>query len=57
MEYCIATFIIKYKAFYKLTLSYIYKGLNNIKLKEVVYYYEIDSLQDHFYCLVTTIIT
>ena len=44
MEYYIITFIIKYKAPYKLTLSYIYKGLNNIELKEVVCCYKIDSL-------------
>ena len=53
----ITTFIIKYKAPYKLTLSYIYKGFSNIELKEVVYYYKINSLQDHFRRLVTAIIT
>ena len=57
IERYITTFIIKYKAPYKLTLSYIYKGFNNIELKEVVYYYKINSLQDYFRCLVTAIIT
>ena len=56
-EYYITTFIIKYKAPYKLTLGYIYKGLGNIELKEVVYYREIDSLYNYFRRLVATIIT
>jgi hypothetical protein len=56
-EHHIATFIIEYKAPYKLTLGYIYKGLGDIELKEVVRYHEIDSPQDHFRRLVAAIIT
>ena len=44
IKYYIVIFIIKYKTLYKLILGYIYKGFNNIKFKEVVYYYEIDNL-------------
>ena len=36
MEHHTAAFIIKYKAPHKLTLGYIYKGLNNMELNEVV---------------------
>jgi hypothetical protein len=42
-EHHIAAFIIEYKAPYKLTLGYIYKGLNNIELEEVVRCRETDS--------------
>jgi len=44
MEYYTTAFIIKYKAPYKLTLSYIYKGLNNIELDKVVRCRETNSL-------------
>ena len=38
-------------------LGYIYKGLNNIELKEVVRYCKTDSPYDHFCLLITVIIT
>ncbi|OCL01491.1 hypothetical protein AOQ84DRAFT_434837 [Glonium stellatum] len=56
-EHRIAAFIIEYKAPHKLTLGYIYEGLNDMELEEVVRCRETDSPQDHFRRLVAAIIT
>ena len=55
-EHRTAAFIIEYKAPHKLTLGYIYEGLNDMEL-EVARCRETDSPQDHFRRLVAAIIT
>jgi len=56
-EHRVAAFIIEYKAPHKLSLGYIYEGLNNMELKEVVRRTETDSPQDHYRRLIAAIIT
>ena len=56
-EVHIAAFIIEYKAPHKLTLGYIYEGLNDMELEEVVRCRETDSPQDYFRRLIAAVIT
>ncbi|KAJ9641102.1 hypothetical protein H2199_005770 [Coniosporium tulheliwenetii] len=56
-EHRIPAFIIKYKAPHKLTLGYIYEGLDDMELEDVVRCRETDSPQDHFRRLLAAIIT
>lgn len=50
-------FIIEYKASHKLTLSYIYEGLEDMDLNDVICCHKTDSAQDNFCCLITAVIT
>ncbi|OCK78447.1 hypothetical protein K432DRAFT_427262 [Lepidopterella palustris CBS 459.81] len=53
----VAAFIIEYKAPHKLTLGYIYEGLDNMDLNNVVYCRDTDSPRDFFRRLVAAVIT
>jgi hypothetical protein len=53
----IAAFILEYKAPHKLPLSYIYEGLGEMELEEVVQCHEDETLRDRFRRLVAAVIT
>ncbi|KAF2182685.1 hypothetical protein K469DRAFT_636613 [Zopfia rhizophila CBS 207.26] len=56
-EHRIAAFIIEYKAPHKLPLGYIYEGLDDMELEDVIRYRETDTPQDHFRRLIAAVIT
>jgi hypothetical protein len=53
----IAAFILEYKAPHKLPLGYIYEGLGEMELDEVVQCHEDETLRDRFRRLVAAVIT
>jgi hypothetical protein len=52
-----AAYILEYKAPHKLPLGYIYEGLQDMELEDVVQYREIDTSQDRFRRLIAAVIT
>ncbi|KAH7349238.1 hypothetical protein BKA66DRAFT_541640 [Pyrenochaeta sp. MPI-SDFR-AT-0127] len=53
----IAAFILEYKAPHKLPLGYIYEGLGEMELEEIVQCHEGETLRDRFRRLVAAVIT
>ncbi|KAF2644398.1 hypothetical protein P280DRAFT_467026 [Massarina eburnea CBS 473.64] len=53
----IAAFIVEYKAPHKLPLSYIYEGLHDMELEDVIRWREVDTPQDRFRRLIAAVIT
>jgi hypothetical protein len=53
----VAAFIAEYKAPHKLTLGYIYEGLDDMDLNDVVYFRDGESTKDRFRRLVAAVIT
>ncbi len=56
-DHQIAAFIIEYKSSHKLRLDYIYAGLQNMNLDDVIQFREQESSQDQFHHLVAAAIT
>ncbi|KAF2806116.1 uncharacterized protein BDZ99DRAFT_539609 [Mytilinidion resinicola] len=56
-EHRIAAFIIEYKAPHKLSLGYIYEGLHEMDLEEVLRCAEADTAQERFRRLIAAVIT
>ncbi|KAF2843551.1 hypothetical protein M501DRAFT_926687 [Patellaria atrata CBS 101060] len=57
IENRIAAFIVEYKAPHKLPLSYIYEGLDDMELEDVIQCRETDTPRDHFRRLMAAVIT
>src|SRR5690242_19277882 len=53
----VAAFVIEYKAPHKIPLGYIYEGLDDMRLDEVVQYRENESSRDRFRRLIAAVIT
>ncbi|KAF2174662.1 hypothetical protein K469DRAFT_681013 [Zopfia rhizophila CBS 207.26] len=56
-EHRIAAFIIEYKAPHKLPLGYIYEGLDDMELEDVIWRRETDTPRDYFRRLIAAVIT
>jgi len=53
----VAAFILEYKAPHKLPLSYIYEGLHDMEVEDVVRWREVDAPQDRFRRLIAAVVT
>ena len=53
----VAAFILEYKAPHKLPLSYIYEGLDDMNLEDVIRWREVDTPRDRFRRLIAAVIT